>query len=173
MLKVLFERRGAEVEPLLHEAVRLHRASVSPTAAELLARLRGVPEGWGIDGDPTTEPQRLLDSIGFASSYACNGGIVHAFQCLSPEQMASLEPALEAIAPPSVRRPWLDALRTVSSEPLPTDEEQRTELLMSRYDDMHGRLEELSSQFFRHTWELDVAMCMYAIEHVHELGGSA
>ena len=83
--------------------------------------------------------------------------------------MELLVPALEEIAPTEVRQIWFEAMREISPDPLPIDYQQRRELIMSRYDQIEERLDELSSAFFRCSWRLDVASNLYAIEHRDEM----
>lgn len=166
----LVARGCTDGEPLLEQAIAIGREDVSDKAAHQLLRFHGVPEDLTFDEVTNpTPPQMALRSLAFASSYACNGGLMHAFECLDAECMAAFEPALHAIAPPAVRDVWLAARRELSPTPLPADPNERRLLVMDRYDEVKPRLEELDKQFYRCKWQLDVAMARYALAHRAEL----
>jgi hypothetical protein len=166
----LVARGCTDGEPLLGQAIAIGREDVSDKAAHQLLRFHGVPEDLTFDEVTNpTPPQMALRSLAFASSYACNGGLMHAFECLDAECMAAFEPALHAIAPRAVRDVWLAARRELSPTPLPADPDERRLLVMDRYDEVKPRLDELDKQFYRCKCQLDVAMARYALAHRDEL----
>lgn len=169
-IEQLVARGCHDAEPLLEQAIAIGREDVSDKAAHQLLRFHGVPEDLTFDDVTNPTPtQMALRSLAFASSYACNGGLMHAFECLDAECMAAFEPALHAIAPPAVRDVWLAARRELSPTPLPADPDERRLLVMDRYDEVKPRLDELDKQFYRCKWQLDVAMARYALAHRDEL----
>ena len=166
----LVARGCADAEPLLEQAVALGREDISDAAASRLLRFHGVPDNLTFhDVTDPTPTQLALRSLALASSYASNGGLLHAFECLDAECMAAFEPALHSIAPPAVREVWLAARREVSPTPLPADPDKRRPLVMGRYDASKSRLDELSRQFYRCIWQLDLAMARHALAHRAEL----
>jgi hypothetical protein len=169
-IEQLVARGCTDAEPLLEQAIAIGREDVSDRAAHQLLRLHGAPEDLTFDDATNPTPTQLaLRSLAFASSYACNGGILHAFECLDAACIAAFEPALQAIAPPAVRDVWLAARRELSPTPLPTDPDERRLLVMGRYDEVKPRLDELDKQFYRCKWQLEVAMARYALAHRDEL----
>lgn len=166
----LVDRGSADGEQLLEEAIAVGRDDISDDAAERLLRLHGLSTNLTFHGVANPTPAQLaLRALAIASSYACNGGILHAFDCLDAVCMAALEPALHAIAPPEVRDVWLAARKEVSPAPLPADRKKRRALIMARYQDVKPRLDELDSQFYQCKWQLEVAMARHALAHRDEL----
>ncbi|MCR9247652.1 MAG: hypothetical protein NXI31_21715 [bacterium] len=171
-LEQLQAREVGDIEDLLRSAIAMDRGRVSDTAARLLGKHLGAPQDWSFEDVADKSPgQRMLATLSLAHSYACNGGLSHAFDCLLEDEMSALEPALEVVAPAEVREIWLAAMRAISPDPLPADEGARRELIRSRYDEVEQRLDELSTAFYRLTWKLEIAMELYAIEHKDELAG--
>lgn len=160
----------ADAEPLLEQAIALGRDDISDEAANRLLRLHGMPWESILAEDAAPTPRRqALHALSMASSYAKNGGLLHAFECLDAECMDAFEPALQAIAPPVVRDVWLAARRLLSPTPLPSDQDERRLLVMEHYGEVEERLDALGRQFFACSWQLDVAMARYALAHRAEL----
>lgn len=170
-LELLLDRRHAGIQSILAQAMDLELDGVSDRAARLLLQSHGLSTDEPVDDErEPTQPQRYLRALARADAYACNGGLFHAFDCLSETDLNALIPALEAVAPREVREPWMEALRAVAPSGLPADRERRQELLMQRYDELSARLDELSRAYYRCAWRLDVARCRYALLHRAELG---
>lgn len=166
----LVTRGCADAVPLLEEAIAVGREDISDEAAGWLLRRHGLPSDFTFhDVNDPTPAQLALRALAMASSYAANGGLLHAFDCLDDACMAAFEPALHAIAPPEVRSVWLAARQEVSPSPLPADRDQRRALIMARYQDVKPRLDELDRQFYRCKWQLEVAMARHALAHRDEL----
>lgn len=193
----LVARGTDDAATLLERAIAMDLEDVSDGAAAAALRLHGLPHDLTFssstatgnheedldaqhddddDDDAEQGPeialnrvQRALRSLTMASSYACNGGLAHAFECLDGADLEALEPALAVIAPPSVRDVWLAARRELSPDPLPADHEQRLELILQVHASASRRLDELGRRFFADKWRLDVAIARYAMAHREEL----
>lgn len=169
-IEQLVDRGCGDAEHLLEQAIGLDRVDISDQAAGRLLRFHGMTGDFTFHGVADPTPRQLaLRSLALASSYAANGGIMHAFDCLDAACMAAFEPALHAIAPAAVRDIWLAACREVSPKPLPADPDARRALVMKRYKAVKLRLDELERQLYAINWQLDVAMVRHALAHRAEL----
>ncbi|MFN3242879.1 MAG: hypothetical protein ACE37K_15365 [Planctomycetota bacterium] len=174
-LAKLCQRGVVDAEQLLREAIAMELQEVSDEAARMLGERLTAPQDWSFGGRGTTHRQRMLATLSVATSFACNGGLEHAFMCLDEEDMQVLKPALDEIVPTAVRDIWMAAMHEIApDEDLPVDSSARQAAIGSRYDQIEQRLEELNSAFFACQWRQTVAMHLYAIEHQDELrSGSA
>lgn len=172
-LAQLAERHPEQAEVMLREAIALDRDEVSDDAAALLARHLGADGEWSPTEDaPPTAPERALHSLHFADSLACNGGLLHAIRVLDEQQMAAFTAALRTIAPPVVSDIWQRAFELLSEEPIPTDQEQRREIVQRRFDAICDQVDALDTEYYRQKWQLTVAMHLFAIEHRDELAAA-
>ncbi len=169
-LRALVDRKSPRARDALEAAIARDVEDLSDTAAGLLCRLHDLPESPYVDPTKAKSPAaRHHHTLSLASSYARNGGIVHALECLDDDEAAVLEEGLHAVGPPEVEAIWIEAIRLLMRGPLPTSRDERQRLIATWHDASSSRLSELDSAFYEVDHRLDVQLCRYAIAHADEI----
>jgi hypothetical protein len=169
-LRRLVDLGSPNARDALEAAIAKDEEDLSDTAAGLLCRLHDLPESPFVD--PTradTDVARFHHTLSLASSYARNGGIVHALECLDDDEASVLEEGLRTVGPPEVAEIWREAVRLLMRGPIPGPIAERQELIATWRDAVHARLEALDRAFYDVDHRLDVALCRYAIAHADEI----
>ncbi|MDA1221062.1 MAG: DUF4375 domain-containing protein [Planctomycetota bacterium] len=163
-LRALVDLGSPQARTALESAIARDAEDLSDTAAGLLCRLHDLPESPFVD--PTRAESleaRYHHTLSLACSYARNGGIVHALECLDEDEAEVLEAGLRAVGPREVAEIWQEAIRLLMRGPLPPDLATRRERIAEWHGAVTARLAELDTAFYEVDHRLDVQLCRYAI----------
>lgn len=163
-LRALVDVGSPHARTALESAIARDAEDLSDSAAGLLCRLHDLPESPFVD--PTRAESleaRYHHTLSLAGSYARNGGIVHALECLADDEAEVLEAGLQEVGPREVAEIWREAIRLLMRGPLPAELETRRERIAEWHGAVHARLAELDTAFYAVDHRLDVQLCRYAI----------
>jgi Domain of unknown function (DUF4375) len=123
-----------------------------------------------VDFAAQSAPQKVFSAVWGLESEVNNGGFSQYFESWSGEAANFTPTALRAIGANACANIVQRALRAVSEDPLPDDQDERGRLLESVPDAARSALEELDSEFFSYPDDLTELLFAYVAAHPNVFG---